>query len=393
MNKKTIRDIDIKGKRLLIRVDFNVPLDDRLNITDDTRIKAALPTIIYALENGAIVLLMSHLGRPDGKVVEKLRLNPVKNRLQELLGKPVIKLDDCIGSEVRRTVERLKPGDVALLENLRFHPEEEANDPNFSKELASLADIYINDAFGTAHRAHSSTEGIAKFLPAYAGFLIEKEIEYLGKVLESPAKPFALILGGAKISDKILVIENLIKKIDALLIGGGMAYTFLKAQGKNIGNSKLEKDRIEYAKDLLGKVKATNLKLSLPVDNVVVDKIDASSNEEIVGEDIPDGLIGVDIGQKTIANFRDILKNTKTILWNGPLGIFEIDKFGKGTKEIANFIVTLKATTVIGGGDTASAISKLGLENKMSHVSTGGGASLEFLEGKVLPGIACLLNK
>ncbi len=390
MNKKTIRDIDIKGKRLIIRVDFNVPLDDKLNVTDDTRIKAALPTIKYALEKGASVILMSHLGRPDGKVVEKLRLNPVKNRLQELLTKPVIKLDDCIGDTVTETVKKLEAGDVALLENLRFHPEEELNDPNFSKALASLADIYINDAFGTAHRAHASTEGIARFLPAYAGFLIEREIEYLGRVLEEPTKPFALILGGAKVSDKILVIDNLIKKIDALLIAGGMAYTFLKAQGKNIGNSKLEKDRIDYTRGLLDKVKAANLKLGLPVDNVVTDKIDASSNDTIVGEDIPDGLIGVDIGPRTVTNFKDILKSAKTILWNGPLGIFEIDKFSNGTKEIANFIVTLKATTIIGGGDTASAISKLGLESRMSHVSTGGGASLEFLEGKTLPGIACL---
>lgn len=393
MDKKTIRDIDIKGKRLIIRVDFNVPLDDKLNITDDTRIRAAIPTIKYALEAGASIILMSHLGRPDGKVVDKLRLNPVKNRLQELLGKPVIKLDDCIGSIVKEAAMELKAGDVVLLENLRFHPEEEANDAGFSKELASLADIYINDAFGTAHRAHASTEGIARFLPAYAGFLIEKEITYLGKVLQKPEEPFALILGGAKISDKILIIEHLIEKIDTLLIGGGMAYTFLKAQGKGIGGSKLEKDRIDYAKGLLDKIRKIGLNFALPVDNVVVDKIDNASNIKIVGEEIPEGLIGVDIGPKTVDNFKSALKNSKTILWNGPLGIFEIEKFSRGTSEIANFIANLNATKIIGGGDTSSAISSLGLETRMSHVSTGGGASLEFLEGKNLPGIACLKDK
>lgn len=393
MDKLTIKDIDLKDKRVLMRVDFNVPLDDNLNITDDTRIRATLPTIKYALDKGAKLILMSHLGRPDGKVVDKLRLEPVAKRLGELLRKPVKKTDDCIGTEVNAAVSQLKPGECLLLENLRFHPEEEANTLNFSKELASLGEVYVNDAFGTAHRAHASTEGVTKFLTSAAGFLLEKEIEYLEGKVKNPAKPFVTILGGVKVSDKIGVIENLINKVDALLIGGGMAYTFLKALDKPIGNSKLEKDKIDVAKGLLEKAKQKNVKVLLPIDNVIADKVAPDAQSKLVGEDIPDGWIAVDIGPKTVELFKQALKDAKTIVWNGPLGVFEIDKFAKATKDIANYIATLNAISIIGGGDTAAAISKFGLEDKMTHISTGGGASLEYLEGKTLPGIKALTDK
>lgn len=393
MDKLTIKDIDLKDKRVLMRVDFNVPLDDNLNITDDTRIRATLPTIKYALDKGAKLILMSHLGRPDGKVVDKLKLNPVAKRLGELLRKPVKKTNDCMGTEVNAAVSQLKPGECLLLENLRFHPEEEANEPNFSKELASLGEVYVNDAFGTAHRAHASTEGVTKFLTSAAGFLLEKEIEYLEGKVKNPAKPFVTILGGVKVSDKIGVIENLINKVDALLIGGGMAYTFLKALDKPIGNSKLEKDKIDVAKGLLEKAKQKNVKVLLPIDNVIADKVAPDAQSKLVGEDIPDGWIAVDIGPKTVELFKETLKDAKTIVWNGPLGVFEIDEFAEATKDIANYIATLNAISIIGGGDTAAAISKFGLENKMTHISTGGGASLEYLEGKVLPGIKALTDK
>ncbi|MEW6170977.1 MAG: phosphoglycerate kinase [Candidatus Omnitrophota bacterium] len=393
MNKMSIKDIDIKNKKVLMRVDFNVPLDQNLNITDDTRITAALPTIKYALDKGAIVILMSHLGRPDGKVVEKMRLTPVAEALTKLLGKKVITTKDCIGKEVKDVVSSAKPGDCILLENLRFHAEEEKNDPAFAKELASLGEIFVNDAFGTAHRAHASTEGVTHYLSSVAGFLLEKEIEYLGKTLENPQKPFVAILGGAKVSDKIAVIENLLNKVDKIIIGGGMAYTFLKVQGKQIGNSKLEKDKEQVARDILIKATSKKVQIVLPIDNVVAEKLDANVKTQIVGENIPDGFMGLDIGPKTIELFKNALKDAKTIVWNGPLGVFEMDNFVKGTKEIANFIATLKATTIIGGGDTAAAISKFGLDDKMSHISTGGGASLEFLEGKKLPGIEALMNK
>ncbi len=393
MNKKNIKDIDIQGKRLLIRVDFNVPLDEELNVVDDTRIKSALPTIQYALENNAAVILMSHLGRPKGKVVENLRLNPVKDRLGKLIGRPVLKVDDCIGENIKQKLSKIEPGFVALLENLRFHPEEEKNDPDFSKQLASLGDIYVNDAFGTAHRAHASTHGVAQYLPACSGFLLEKEITYLGKVLEKPEKPFVTILGGAKVSDKILVIENLIEKVDGLIIGGGMAYTFLKAQGKDIGNSKLEADKIDYAKELLEKIKAKGVKLALPIDNICAENLEPTTNTITIGDDIPDGYIAADVGPKTVDLFKDMLRDAKTILWNGPIGIFEMQQFASGTASLAGYIAKLDATKIIGGGDTASAIAQLMLEEKMSHVSTGGGASLEFLEGKELPGIACLQDK
>ena len=395
MDKMTVKDIPLEGKKIIMRVDFNVPQDKKTGaITDDTRIKAALPTIDYILkQNPKKLILMTHLGRPDGQIKEELRLNPVAKRLQELIKVPVKKLDDCVGEEVAKAIDEAKER-VILLENLRFHAEEEENDANFAKQLASLADIYVNDAFGTAHRAHASTEGIAHDLPAVAGFLLNKEIKYLGKALQDPEKPFCVILGGAKVSDKIGVIENLLKKADALIIGGGMAYTFLKAQGSAIGNSKLEKDKIDLAKETLSEAEKQNITFLLPVDHLIVDNIDAPTKIEVTkDQNIPEGMIAVDIGPKTITLFENTLKNAKTICWNGPLGIFENDKYATGTKEIAQFITTIKAKTIIGGGDTASAMSKFGLENKMTHISTGGGASLEFMEGKILPGIAALNEK
>ena len=392
--KKTIKDIDLTGKRVLMRVDFNVPLDDKLNITDDIRIRSALPTIKYAIESGAKVILMSHLGRPDGKVVDSMRLAPVAKRLEELLGKKVTKTDDCIGDAVKKTVAMMKPGDVVLLENLRFHAEEEKNDPAFAMELASLGDLFVNDAFGTAHRAHASTEGVTKYLPSVAGFLLEKEIRYLGQTVDSPRRPFVAILGGAKVKDKIKVNDNLLNKVDALIIGGGMAYTFLKAKGHTIGASKLDKDGYDTAKQALDKAAKKNIPILLPVDNVIGDKFDANATAKTVGEDIPDGWMGLDIGPKTINLFEDKLKDARTIIWNGPLGVFEMDKFAKGTEAIAVFLAGLKdATTIIGGGDTAAAMLKFKVEDKMTHISTGGGASLEYLEGRGLPGIDALQDK
>jgi len=393
MAKLTVKDLELNQKNVLMRVDFNVPQDANLEITDDSRIRAALPTIKYILEKKAKkLILISHLGRPDGKVVEKYSLKPVAKRLAQLLGVSVKMLDDCIGSEVKNEIARAQER-IILLENLRFHAEEEKNDPAFSKQLADLGDVFVNDAFGTAHRAHASTEGVTRYLQSAAGFLLEKEMQYLGMALKNPARPFMVILGGAKVSDKIGVIENLLPKSDAILIGGGMAYTFLKAQGKEIGNSKLEADKLELAKDILAKAKLKNVKIVLPIDHVVVDKIEATAKITLVGENIPAGKIAVDIGPKTIELFKATLKNAKTLVWNGPLGIFEMDAFSKGSEEIAKFIATLKATTIIGGGDTAAAISKFRLEDKMTHISTGGGASLEFLEGKTLPGIAALTDK
>jgi len=394
MAKKTIKDLDIKNKRVLMRVDFNVPLDENLNITDDIRIKAAVPTIKYAVDNGAKVILMSHLGRPDGKVNDKMRLAPCAKRLEKLIGKPVLALKDCIGDDVKKAVAAMKPGEVVLLENLRFHAEEEANDPKFAKELASLGDVFVNDAFGTAHRAHASTEGVTHYLPSAAGFLVEKEIKYLGGAMDNPARPFIAILGGAKVKDKIKVIDNLLNKVDALLIGGGMAYTFLKAAGKTIGSSKLDKDGLDTAKAALDKAAKKSVPILLPVDNIAADKFDAAANTKLVGEDIPDGWMGLDIGPKTIKLFEDKLKSAKTIIWNGPLGVFEMDKFAKGTEEIAKYIAGLKGViSIIGGGDTAAAVAKFKVDDKMSHVSTGGGASLEYLEGDGLPGIDALNDK
>ncbi len=392
MKKKTIKDIDVKGKKVLTRVDFNVPLDENLNITDDTRITAALPTIRYALENGARLILMSHLGRPKGKVVEEMRLKPAARRLSELLNQEVKTIDDCVGAPVKEAVEALSPGEVLLLENLRFHPGEEKNDPGFSQALAGLGEIYVNDAFGAAHRAHSSTEGVAKFLPAVSGFLLQKEMDYLGAVVANPRKPFVVILGGAKVSDKIGVIENLLGKVDAFLIGGGMAYTFLKAKGVEIGSSKLEADKLPIASELLSRAEKEGVKILLPVDNVITDTLEQGGQVRQAGEAVPEGWLGVDVGPKTVENFKARLSSAKTILWNGPLGICEREEFARASREIAEYISGLEATTIIGGGDTAAAAAKFGLSEKMSHVSTGGGASLEFLAGKELPGIAALEN-
>jgi len=393
MNKKTIKDVDIKGKRVLMRVDFNVPLNKDLDIEDDTRITAAFPTIRYAIDNGAKLILMSHLGRPKG-VSDKERLTSVVKRLSELIKKPVRKLNDCIGPDVQKAVSDMKDGDTVLLENLRFHAEEEKNDPEFAKKLASLGEIYVNDAFGTAHRAHASTEGVTKYIKTcVAGFLLAKEIEYFDKALSNPPKPFVAILGGAKVSDKIMVIENLMKKVDAILIGGGMAYTFLKAQGMEIGSSKLEADKIDVAKSIMKKAKELGVKIVLPIDHLIADKVDAISNTRVVTDSVPEGWMALDVGPKTVDEFKKELRNAKMIIWNGPLGVFEITKFSRGTEDVAKFIAGLKTISIIGGGDTASAIVKFGLEHAMSHISTGGGASLEYMEGKVLPGVAALNDK
>ncbi|MBS3100642.1 phosphoglycerate kinase [Candidatus Woesearchaeota archaeon] len=383
----TLNDLDAKGKRVLVRVDFNVPLDKKTNeIADDKRIRESLPTIKFLAERNAKVILCSHLGRPDGKVVDSLRMDKVALRLGQLLGRKAKKLNDCVGDEVKREIAGMNNGDVALLENLRFHPEEEANDENFSEQLAELADLYVNDAFGTCHRAHASTYGVAKHLRSAAGFLVEKELRVMGKAMENPDKPFIGILGGAKISDKIKVIENLLKKVDKLLIGGAMAFTFIKAEGKNVGASKVEDGQVDLAKKLL-----YNKKIVLPVDVVAANHFDANADSKIVDiNDIPNGWLGLDIGPKTIENYKEILKNAKTVVWSGPLGVFEFEKFANGTKEIARFLTTLKATTIVGGGDTAAAAEKFGYAGKLTHVSTGGGASLEFFEGKKLPGIEAL---
>ena len=394
MDKQTIKDADLKGKKAIVRADFNVPLDKKsLQITDDRRIREALPTIQYLLKNGTTrVILMSHLGRPDGQVVENMRLKPVGAKLEELLKEKVLTLNECIGSSVKQQITGAKER-LVLLENLRFHAQEEKNDFAFAKELASLADIYVNDAFGTAHRAHASTAGITQYLPSVAGFLLEKEINYLGKAVSNPQKPFVVILGGAKVSDKIVLIENLLPKANAIIIGGGTANTFLKAQGQSIGNSKLEKAKIDVAKSILEKAKTKGVVIALPVDHVVTTAIDVTTGIKTV-KDIPDGHLAVDIGPETIKNFKKILSGAKTIVWNGPLGIFETDAFAQGTKEIAQCIAKLKgAVSIIGGGDTAAAIAKFKLEAGMTHISTGGGASLEYLEGKNLPGIAALNDK
>ncbi len=393
MNKKTVKDIDVKGKRVIVRVDFNVPLDENCNITDDSRIKGALPTIEYLIGHDAKVILMSHLGRPKGKIKDELRLNPVAARLTELLGTEVKKLDDCVGDVISQAVERMKPKDVILLENLRFHSEEEANDAQFAKQLASLADIYVNDAFGTCHRAHASTEGITRYLPSVAGLLVDKEIEYFEKATKNPDKPYVAILGGAKVSDKIEVINNLMNKVDAILIGGAMAYTFLKSEGIGIGNSKLEADKVGLAKKILQNAKDKDVRIILPCDHVVADRVDGNAKTETVEREIAEGKIGLDIGPKTLNAFEEVLKDARTVIWNGPVGFFELKPFSKGTEKLASFLAKQGITTIIGGGDTAAAIHELGLGDKMSHISTGGGASLEYLEGKILPGIAALNDK
>lgn len=394
MNKKSIEDIDVSGKKVLVRCDFNVPQDEDGNITDDRRIVSALPTIKYLLEHNAKVILCSHLGRPKGEFNMKYSLAPVAKRLEKLLNKKVPLAKDVIGEDAHRLAKELGEGDVMLLENVRFHKEEEANDMGFSKELAELADVYVNDAFGTSHRAHSSTQGVAKYLPAVCGFLIQKEIEVMGKALNNPTRPFVAILGGKKVSDKISVINNLINKVDSLLIGGGMAYTFFKAKGYEIGNSICEDDKVELAKELMEKAEHSGVKLLLPVDNVVADEFSNDANRKIVSSDeIPEDYQGMDIGPETVKLFENELASAKTVVWNGPMGVFEFDNFAVGTNEIARILGGLDATTIIGGGDSAAAIEKGGFADKMTHISTGGGASLEFLEGKELPGIACLLEK
>lgn len=397
MNKKTIRDIQVSGKRVLVRVDFNVPLDAQLHITDDTRIKAAIPTIQYLLDQGAAVILMSHLGRPKGQAVDSMRLTPVAQRLGELLGRPVQMAADCVGPEVEALAKALQPGQVLLLENLRFHKEEEKNDLDFAGQLASLGEIYVNDAFGTAHRAHASTEGVTHYLPGVAGFLMEKEINFLGSALENPRRPFAAIIGGAKVSDKIAVLERLINMVDILLIGGGMANTFLKAEGYEIGDSLFEEGKVDVARDLLAKAHQRNLKFLLPTDVVIADRFAADATSKVVAIDqVSQGWRIMDIGPATIATFSQALEGAQTIVWNGSLGVAEMPAFARGTDALIGILAERTkdgATTIIGGGDSAAAVDQAGAADQMTHVSTGGGASLELLEGRVLPGVAALQDK
>ena len=395
MNKKTVKDIELKGKKVFVRCDFNVPMDENQNITDNTRIVAALPTIKYLLEQNCKIILASHLGRPKGEVKPEFSLKPVAKELSKLLGKDVIMANDVIGEDATSKAENLKEGEIMLLENVRFHREETDNDPEFAKKLASMAEIFVNDAFGTAHRAHASTTGIADYIPGVAGFLIEKELKFLGEAVANPVRPFTAILGGSKVSDKIAVINQLLEKVDNIIIGGGMAYTFLKAQGYEIGTSLCEEDKIDYAKEMLEKAKEKGVNFYLPVDSRAADKF-AADAEVVVTEDqnIPAGHMGLDIGPKSEAKFVEVVNNSKTVVWNGPMGVFEFESFAKGTLAIAKAMADLEdATTVIGGGDSAAAVNQLGFGDKMTHVSTGGGASLEFLEGKELPGIVALDNK
>lgn len=395
MNKKTVRDIDLKNKKVFVRCDFNVPIDENGNITDNRRIVGALDTIKYLLENDCKVILASHLGRPKGEVKKEFSLAPVAKELSKLLGKEVRLAKDIIGESAKELTSNMQNGDIVLLENVRFDSREEKNDPEFSKELASMAEIFVNDAFGTAHRAHSSTAGIADYLPAVSGFLIEKELNFLGKALENPERPFVAILGGKKVSDKIGVINSLLEKVDTLMIGGAMAYTFFKAQGYNVGNSICELDKLDLAKELMEKASKKGVKLMLPVDTRLGKEFDPNTETKTVSwKEIPDGWEGFDIGDETIKSYKEELKNAKTVIWNGPVGLFEFDKFAIGTNEIAKALSEMDdATTIIGGGDSAAAVEKAGLSDKFTHISTGGGASLEFLEGKKLPGIECLMDK
>jgi phosphoglycerate kinase len=395
MNKKTIRDVDVKGKRVIVRVDFNVPLKEG-QVSDDTRIEAALPTIEHLIDQDAAVILMSHLGRPKGEIVDGLKMDPVAKRLSELLDRPVTKLDDCIGPEVEEAVEAMEPGDVILLENTRFHAEEKANDPGFAAKLAALADVYVDDAFGAVHRAHASTEGVAHAMrqkggPAVAGLLVEEELKLLGKAVEDPEHPFVAILGGAKISGKISVIESLLERCDRLLIGGGMANTFFQAMGYEMGDSLVEDDAISTAKSLLNQAGG---KMVLPVDVVIADAFDNDAQSKVVApNEVPPGWRILDIGPKTVATFESALKDAKTVTWNGPLGVFEMPAFAAGTFDVARLLAQLDATTIIGGGESAAAVKQVGLAHQMTHVSTGGGASLQFLEGKTLPGVEALDDK
>jgi len=395
MAKMTIQDVDVTGKKVLVRVDFNVPLAEDGTVSDDKRIVAALPTIQYLLDHKAKVILCSHLGRPKGKVDPKYSLAPVGKRLSELL--PDVRIwmaDDVVGESAKSAIADMKEGEIVLLENVRFRPEEEKNDPAFAKELASLAELYVSDAFGTVHRAHASTVGVAAYLPAVAGFLIGKELSVMGKALNDPERPFVAILGGAKVADKIGVITNLLDKCDSLIIGGGMAYTFIKAEGYEIGTSLLDADSLDLAKELMAKAKGKGVAMFLPVDTVVATEFKADAEHKIVDSDkIPADWMGLDIGPKTVALFKDVILKAKTVVWNGPMGVFEMPAFANGTKEIAAACAECKGTTIIGGGDSASAVKKLGYADKMTHISTGGGASLEFLEGKTLPGVAVLNDK
>ena len=394
MNKKTVKDIDLKGKKVFVRCDFNVPMDENQNITDNTRIVAALPTIKYLLEQNCKLVLASHLGRPKGEFKPEFSLLPVAKELSKLLGQEVIMAKDVIGEDACEKAANLKEGEILLLENVRFHKGEEKNDPELAKKFASMAEVFVNDAFGTAHRAHASTAGIADYLPAVAGFLIEKELKFLGDAINNPKRPFVAILGGKKVSDKIGVIDSLLEKVDTLMIGGGMAYTFFKAQGYEVGNSICEVDKLDLAKSAMEKAKQKGVKLLLPVDTKVGKEFKEDTESKIVKwTEIPADWEGFDIGPETIKMFTDELKTAKTVVWNGPLGLFEFDQFAIGTNAIAKALAELDATTIIGGGDSAAAVKKAGLEDKMTHISTGGGASLEFLEGKKLPGIECLQDK
>ncbi|MED4474669.1 MULTISPECIES: phosphoglycerate kinase [Bacillaceae] len=393
MNKKTLKDLDVKGKKVFCRVDFNVPMKDG-EVTDDTRIKAALPTIKHLSDNGAKVILASHLGRPKGQAVEELRLDPVAKRLSELSGKEVVKTDAVYGEEVNEAIANLHDGDLLLIENVRFESGEEKNDPALVQSFASMADLYVNDAFGTAHRAHASTTGIAEKLPSAAGFLMEKEISVLSKALENPERPFTAIIGGAKVKDKIDVIDNLLDKVDNLIVGGGLAYTFIKAQGHEIGKSLLEEDKIDLAKEFMKKAEEKGVNFVLPEDVVIADDFSEEANtKEVSIEEIPSDWEALDIGPKTREKYSKIVSESKLVIWNGPMGVFELNVFANGTKAVAEALATTEGYTVIGGGDSAAAVEKFGLADKMDHVSTGGGASLEFMEGKVLPGVAALDEK
>lgn len=394
MNKKTIEDIDVAGKKVIVRVDFNVPLDANGRITDDKRIVGALPTIKYLVDKGAKTILVSHLGRPKDGFEDKFSMKPTAVRLGELLGKNVVMAKDVIGEDAKAKAAALQSGEVLMLENVRFHKEETKNNADFAKELASMAEIFVNDAFGTVHRAHASTAGLADYLPAVCGFLIKKEIEIMGKALANPARPFVAILGGAKVSDKIAVIENLIDKVNTLIVGGGMAYTFLKAKGYNIGTSICEEDKIELAKSLMEKAAAKGVDLLLPVDNAIAQEFNNDSEKQIVASDaMPDGWMGMDIGPATIETYASAIKNAKTVIWNGPMGVFEFSNFATGTKEVAKALAESGSISIVGGGDSAAAVEQLGFADKITHISTGGGASLEYLEGKVLPGIDVLMSK
>jgi 3-phosphoglycerate kinase len=394
MDKRTVRDVDVAGRRVLVRVDFNVPLDEGGRVADDRRIRESLPTLRYLLEGGAAVVLMSHLGRPGGRVVDGLRMAPVGERLAQLLGRPVRVLPDCVGPEVEAAVAALRPGEVALLENLRFHPEEEANDPAFAAALARLGDLYVNDAFGTAHRAHASTVGVAAYLPAVAGLLMEKEIRYLSRLLENPDHPYVAVLGGKKVSDKIGVLANLLERVDSVLVGGGMAYTFLRACGHPVGRSVVEEDRVALARELMERAEARGVQLLLPEDVVVAPAPAPDAPRRVVSaREIPDGWMGLDIGPATARRFSEVVLGARLVVWNGPMGVFEVEPFAEGTRVVAEAVAQCPGTTVVGGGDTAAAVEQFGLLERFDHVSTGGGATLEFLEGKELPGIRVLQDR